>query len=274
MILIEAVFTSVRLMVGVILIGIVPGYILTYRLFPPRTIDGLERLYLSSVSSLAISSLVAFSLSRSDIGLSAASMIVSVLAVTWLIGLLSGVSVTAVLIRQPRETLRMCFTRHRILLPLTASACVLLLMAFSVMTSHLRNDQSVAITEFFIQPEFLSADGVHYVQDEDTLRIPVTVINHGDAASTYRIGWATTDDASTAHTATLVSQYKHVAHNRAQPSTIQVDAGDTWAGILQVPVAQLAQADYIRVNLYYGAETTASSQLKIWLQPHHNGDER
>ena len=83
----EILINTSRAMLAVMTICVLPGYTLINFLFARSQLDILERFYLTVLSSLGITSLIAFALSRSESGLSAQTLVfaLSLFAAFWLL---------------------------------------------------------------------------------------------------------------------------------------------------------------------------------------------
>jgi uncharacterized membrane protein len=261
--LIEILFTAIRLTGGVVLVGIVPGYVLTHRLFPNSTIDGLERFYLSTVSSLAISSLLAFTLSRSSPGLTAPSMLMSVVVASLLIGFFGKLPAPTVFIKSRFLNLTKWVTMHRFSLWLALGVGVLFLMGFSAVVRHQGNIPLVALTEFYIQPDILTEQGINYVRDEHFLELPIGITNRNGHQVVYRLDWGHSH-TNRSQSVQLIAQQESSAQIE---NNILIEHSDSWNGIIRIPAAQLTQADYVRLYLFRDQAAEPIAELKIWLTP-------
>lgn len=227
---------------AVLIIGVLPGYTLIYFLFARSQLDVLEQFYLTVLSSLAITSLIAFTLSRSEAGLTAQGLILG-------ISLFVAFSLLCVLISRivagkpeiSDQTLD--YPSQSIWLLLGMS----LLMIISAVIGLSTADQSLGLTEFHITTEQLGQQGVEYSVLNDSLVVPIAITNRQGEEIIYRVeGWAAGKKVST-------------------QDQIVVNDGETWNGQLSVPLKSITNANSVTIQLFRKPVLQLVAELQIWL---------
>jgi len=259
----EVLINATRVILAILIIGVLPGETLIYLLFGNSQLDVLERFYLTVLSSVAITSLIAFTLSRTEAGLTAQALVLGIslfvafcLLAAWLRSqTLAGKSALAwrspkkyVLRPFPREKLSKNFFSR----PLAGVGNWLLLgtsllVIISAVIGLSTTDQSLALTEFYITAEKLSRQGVEYSLVNDELVVPVGITNKEGQLVTYRVeSWVAGEKVSTEH-------------------QIVVNDGEIWNGQVSVPSKAITSTNSVAIQLFREPEPQLIAELTIWL---------
>jgi len=241
----DLLINTSRAMLAVLTICVLPGYTLIHFLFARSQLDILERFYLTVLSSLGITSLIAFALSRSESGLTAQTLILALLlfAAFWLLcawlrsriqGQKSASSEPAV--DHPSQS---------IWLLLGMSLFVLLSGVIGLSTTS----PSLGLTEFYMTAQQLSAEGVEYSMVDDFLVVPISITNREGQPVTYRVeSWLDEQQVST-------------------QSGIVVNDRETWNGNVLIPRQTLGDAQFVEIKLFWPQKLNSVAQLRLWLSP-------
>lgn len=241
----DILINTSRAMLAVLTICILPGYTLIHFLFARSQLDILERFYLTVLSSLGITSLIAFVLSRSKSGLTAQTLVLALLlfAAFWLLcawvrSLIQGQKSvpSEPVLDQPSQS---------IWLLLGMSLFVLLSGVIGLSTTS----RSLGLTEFYMTPQQLSAEGVEYSVVDDFLVVPISITNREGQQVTYRVeSWRDEKQVST-------------------QSGIAVNDGETWSGNVLIPRQTLGNAQFVEIKLFWPQKLNPVAQLRLWLSP-------
>lgn len=270
----EVLINVSRTILAVLIIGVLPGESLIYLLFGNSQLDVLERFYLTVLSSVAITSLIAFALSRTEAGLTGQALILAIslfvafcLLAAWLRSqTLAGKSALAW--REWAKRLRQGKIRLSFR-PLAPSPARLLaglgnwlllgtslFLIISAVIGLSTTDQSLALTEFYITPEYLSRQGVEYSVVNDSLVVPVGITNKEGKPMSYRLeSWLDGEQV-------IVQR------------SIVVNDGERWNGTVSLPLQALSNPQFVEIKLFGQQKSTAEklepkpvAQLRLWLSP-------
>jgi uncharacterized membrane protein len=245
-----------RFPLAVLLVVILPGYTLSCWLFPRTVLGGAERALLTLTTSIAVSSLVGFSLLRLFGTLKPAAFVFATVCLTLLFG-------TGALLRASRfsaarsrlaatlgPSVRWSLRLQRPYLPLIlVSVCVAL--ALIALLFSLSSDSGSAITEFFFAPQFVDRlSGTTPPQRGSTLDVPLSIVNHDSRPHSYRVeAWA--DGQCQLEGLPLVS----------------VPAGATHQQVVSLPLVGCGSVAFIDFDLFSAGGLEPLANLRLWLAP-------
>lgn len=231
-----------RAILAVLIIGVLPGYMLIYFLFARSQLDVLEQFYLTVLSSLAITSLIAFTLSRRESGLTAQGLIFAIsLFVAFC---LFCVLISRIVAGKPEISDQMPDHPSQSIWLLLGMS---LLMIISAVIGLSTTQQSLGLTEFYITAEQLSPQGVQYSVVNDSLVVPIAITNRQGEQIIYHVeGWVAEEKVST-------------------QDQIVVNDGETWNGQLSVPLKSITHTDSVTIQLFRKPVSQLVAELQIWL---------
>lgn len=238
----EILINAGRAMLAVLIIGVLPGYPLIYFLFARSQLDVLEQFYLTVLSSLAITSLIAFALSRTEAGLTAQGLI---FGISFFVAfcLFCAISTQRLIGKSVPSDQRFDHPSQSIWLLLGMS----LLMIISAVIGLSTSDPSLGLTEFYITAEQLGQQGIEYSVVNDSLVVPLAITNRQGQQVIYRVeGWAGGEKVST-------------------QDQIVVDDGETWNGQFSVPLKSITSTNSVAIQLFRNPVSQLVAELQIWL---------
>jgi uncharacterized membrane protein len=257
-----------RLVWAVMLLGFMPGFALSWWLFAKSEIDLLERIFISSLLSLILSGFSAYGLVMSGKGVSPVG-----LAVT--LGLMTVIFIAgAVHVRRWQGTFQQIvkkrasrvFSRLSRDYPLAILTGLFAVVVFFGLVYHLRiaeDTDTLAFTEFYIDPVNLTEEGVLYTVENGYLEAPVTIVNHEDEDKLYRI-----ESEASRKTNGPLGEMNVMIPVSYQSSfyidSIQVAASDNWTGTVSVKLPD-TPIDFVEIKLFYAESQNAQSTLRIWI---------
>jgi uncharacterized membrane protein len=261
--LIELIGTTLRLTGSVLLIGFLPGLALSWWLFAKPSLEIVERIFVSILLSLVVSAMAAYGLVIAGLGVSPAGLVIVILTLSMLF--IVGGYLRRRKVQPPFETVR---TRSQQVInimkdnPLQSG----LIAAFTIIvalgltfTLHLENQPpALSVTEFYVDPDYLSINGVQTESNENVLEIPVVLVNRAGKLMKYRIESQVYE--STPETINMNVSYFTPDHVRG----IYLGPGETWRGTLRIPIND-TQVDYIELNLFDEGAVSPRANLRVWL---------
>ncbi|MDQ4077546.1 MAG: DUF1616 domain-containing protein [Chloroflexota bacterium] len=238
----------VRVFFASFIILYAPGCALSYCLFPEKALDRVERVFVSIVASLALSSLIAVTLLKLAGGLTPTNFLLVVLALTGVFALGASWQVADTSLVHSARTL---FGHpYHLALPLLF---VLLLIAVS--GGALFHTPSAAdVTEFYILPDEMEEVLEGQWDGAEPLLIPVGIANHTSKTASYRI-----------------EAWEGNTKLWERPS-VSVPSGTAWHSSISLPRSSLTHATDVRLLLYPDSSTAPaddgctnmSDRLYIW----------
>jgi uncharacterized membrane protein len=261
--LMELIETTLRLTGSVLLIGFLPGLALSWWLFAIPSLEMVERIFVSILLSLVVSAMSAYGLVIAGLGVSPAGMVIVILALSVLF--IVGGYLRRRKMQRPFDSVRVRYlqaiqsVKHN---PLRSG----LIAAFTVMvalgltfTLYLENQPpALPVTEFYIDPDWLSINGVQIESTENTLEIPVVLVNRAEKLMKYRI--ESQVHGSTPDTINMNVSYFTPEHVEG----IYLGPGDTWRGTIRIPIHENA-VDYVELNLFDEGAVSYRANLRVWL---------
>jgi uncharacterized membrane protein len=266
--ILELIFLSIRLVAAIALLGVIPGFTLSWWLFSETRIDLLERLFISVITSLVMSAFSAFGLVVSGLGVSPAGLVIVLTLITLIY--LAGAIRTRRWQGTLQKILRNRYQRvlHRLknelpLAVLSGLLVVLLLIGTVVQLRLAESTDTLALTEFYVSPSHLTADGVQYSTENGYLVVPVSIANREGQDIIYRI--ETRISKGQGSSAGVMNILVPVLYE--EPFVIDqiwVTASATWTGMVSVQLPT-ESVDFVEIYLFYSERKQPAATLRIWI---------
>ena len=167
---------------------LIPGGVLSYALFPKGALDWIERLFIATLTSIILSSLVCFVLLKTSVGLRPLPFLGTIVLLVCALGAVA-------LVRQRKEVqgsynlavnVSSTVSSLRAFLPKTLSLLLVGVIA-SALSFFLTTRMPFAITEFYISPDFLAQLQDGDVYSSGRVRLPVEIVNREGKRMKYRV---------------------------------------------------------------------------------------
>jgi uncharacterized membrane protein len=266
--ILDLIIIGFRLILAVTLLGFMPGFALSWWLFAKSQIDLLERIFISTLLSLILSGFAAYGLVVSGMGVSPVGLavILSLMTVIFIAGAVNVRRWQGTFQQIVKKRASRVFSRLRSDYSLTILTGFFAVIVFSGLVYHLRiaeDTDTLAFTEFYIDPVNLTEEGVLYTVENGYLEVPVTIVNHEDEDKVYRIE----SEASRKTSGPLGEMNVMIPvnyHSSFIIDSIQVAASDNWSGTVSVTLPD-TPVDFVEIKLFYAESQNAQSTLRIWI---------
>lgn len=238
----ENVVIGLRLILTIVVVFLLPGGALVLWLFPVATLDAIERLYLSILASIGITSLLTFTLTtRAYTGLDPQQLILVLLIIT-------AICLPGAIIRSRKNLKRPSeFFRGTFIIWFVTGLAALTLAGAMLGTALSAPAPASPLTEFYITPELLHDDGVAYTRIGNDVIVPIAITNKEGKTVIYRIeSW-------------LIDQKMN------EQDRIVVDDTSTWQGKVSISLVDNPTADYLEIFLFRNQEMLPTAKLRLWL---------
>jgi uncharacterized membrane protein len=266
--LVQLSVTAVRLLLAVGFLAFLPGFALSWWLFSRIHIDLLERIFISIITSLVIAAIAAYGLVVIGWGLSAASLIIVLTVITGIF------TAGAVRTRHWQGSLKKIISnryrrvRYRVekdlpLAILTGVFFLILAAGFSLHLKMAEDTETLAVTEFYVNPFVLAENGVLFTEEDGQIKIPVTIKNRESEDRTYRIESAF-PQVSKASSGQMNMLLPVNSQDSVLVEQIDVAASKAWTGTVAVSLPE-APIDYVEIHLFYAGDIDPHAMLRIWI---------
>lgn len=287
----ELLINAIRVSLTVLIIGVLPGESLIYLLFGNSQLDLLERFYLTVLSSVAITSLIAFALSRTEGGLTA-------LALIWAISLFVAFCLLAAWLRsqalagnsplawrewakQLREgKIRLSFRpshalwlladwlKRDLLRPFSREK--LSKSLFSRPLAGLGNRLLLGTSLFVMLSAVIGLSTTNQSLALTEFYITAEGLSSEGVEYSFVKDWLVVPVGITNREGKQISYRIEGWLDGEQVTTqrfIAVNDGESWQGSLSLPLQSLKDAEFVDIKLFWLEESTPMGQLRLWLSP-------
>ena len=254
--MIDIILESVKLLQAIfsfIFVLFIPGFALSYCLFPWRAVDGVERFLISTVLSVTISSLLAFIFTRLTLGLDPYNFSICLLSITVVFTMValwrsSKISSKISLLAMMQGLRTRLSTQSIVYTPMLIVGIVVIIILSNVTIAHTNDHFISPKTEFYIQPQYIEKVVEGRREGTDSVIIPLEIANNDTQQQTYRI--------EVRVDSVLVEQI-----------TAQiVNSADVMQTEISIPLMTKLGSSLIEIELY--SENVPSrliAQLRLWL---------
>lgn len=246
-----------RSLVSFLFICFLPGFALSCWLFPSPRLDKLERIFIASTSSIALSSLLAtasillqdqlrrFNFSLSILILTAIFSLAAIWRTRKINRFTSSISPNSI------STWRR-FAKSVWIVP----ALILLALPFlfagknpwnSALTEDISESRSSGITEFYISPQEVEKVLQGAQNPGGFLEIPLEIVNHNLDPAEYRL------------------EILHGEQLIWKQTGIQVAGGGNWQDVVELKLPDLNTITHLDIILYLNYSHDSLVRLRIWL---------
>lgn len=232
-----------------IIVLYIPGCALSYCLFPGRSIDRVERTFISASCSVVISSLIASLLTLVLKDLSRYTFSFTILCVNVVLICVAVLRNKSMIIKKPRYFLEnmyngmiSLYNNHKKHIPFVALVIVFVLIF--TLTHHAH---SLDLTEFYLHPGHIDEIINTRLDHRTSIDLPLEIVNHGTDSKIYYIE-TTVDDK-----------------NIWRSNVIIVDAHEKWSSIINVPIQKINPLQMLEINLKSNEGGDSVARLRLWI---------
>jgi len=238
-----------QLGITVLFVLYVPGYTLSYWLFPRHTLDNLERVFVALTTSIALSSLVGFSLLRfwGQHQLLRFVLVMTILTIIFSIGGFwrNRSQVSKLFNHSFRPSFLLKFSHYLALLLI-----LLLLVAIAISGAWLvYQPTTTGLIEFYIPPQNLPTLLKNPINPEGLLAIPVRITNQAASAVTCRV------------------EARVDGQKMWELPGIVINTGETWQETITIPWLKSTKPSWVELDLFSNFSNTPTAQLLVWMEP-------
>lgn len=249
--MLEAVSDSVRAVLVAAALLFLPGYLLTTALLPPGRLGVVNRLYLASLGSVFLSSLIGFILAVPGPGLTRSSLILTWVCVVAVLAIVAGVrSARGRTFSRPARVVT-----RRLPLPaaspdkwlLAAGSLVVALVLFASVDAFNGTGSTPAEEFYFTRSPSMTSAGTGSRHSARVL-VPITLTNRTDRSRPIRL------------------VLRLAGRPLRRRVTVAVPGGHSVRRVMSATVLGEPLPSHLSVSFYRPGSAAALAELKYWLR--------